>query len=211
MKLVKVKLETEKKFSNKDAGKLRGYIGNRFRENIYFHNHIDEVTFNYDFAYIQYKVINGELYIFGIDKGGDILLENVELLKEIIIEGERIGVKPIVNITFPELVIEEDKFYRYKFETLWFALNSRNYERYKAGEFDLNRQLANNVLEFLKMCGVWADKRVIVKGDFKEHPIIQKDTKIIGFYGEFEINIDLPSDISLGKRKTVGLGRIKKI
>lgn len=210
MKLVEVILQTEKDFSNRDAEKLRGYIGKKFKEIITFHNHIDEVTFNYDFSFIQYKIINKKPCIMGIDKGADILLENINEITEINIDNEITEVQPLATVYFPKLEIE-DKFYRYKFETFWFALNSENYKKYKEGKLDLNTQLANNILEFFKMCKVWADKKIIVKGDFKEKIIVQKDTKIKGFYGEFFVNVNLPDNISLGKRKSIGLGRIKKI
>lgn len=210
MKLAKIVLETGKEFFNRDAEKLRGYIGNKFKEIIAFHNHIDVTTFNYDYAFIQYKIINKKPCIFGIEQGADILIENVSKIEKIVINDKEITVKPVLTLCFPELKIE-DRFYRYRFETLWFALNSKNYEKYKNGELDLNVQLANNILEFFKMCKVWADKKIIVKGEFKETNLIQKDIKIKGFYGEFFANVNLPDDISLGKRKSIGLGRIKKI
>lgn len=210
MKLAEIILQTDRTFSNRDAEKLRGYIGNKFREIIAFHNHIDTLTFNYDFSFIQYKIIDKKPCIMGIDKGADILIENVHKIKEIEINSETIEVNPILKLSFPELKIE-DKFYKYRFETLWFALNSENYKKYQNGDFDLNIQLANNILEFFKMCNIWADKKIIVKGDFKESTFTQKDIKIKGFYGEFLVNVNLPDNISLGKRKSIGLGRIKKI
>lgn len=210
MKIAKVILETDREFSNRDAEKIRGYIGSEFKDITAFHNHIDEVTFNYDFAFIQYKIINKKPCIMGIDVGADILVENISRIKKIVINNEEIKVNPVIILSFPELKIEEN-FYRYKFETLWFALNSENYKKYKNGEFDLNAQLRNNILEFFKMCKIWADKKIIVKGDFHESIFTQKDIKIKGFYGEFFVNVNLPDDISLGKRKSIGLGRIKKI
>lgn len=210
MKLAKVVLETDREFSNRDAEKLRGYIGNEFKNILAFHNHIDEITFNYDFAFIQYKIIDKKPCIIGVNIGADILVENIGRIKKIAINNEEIKVNPIININFPELKIENN-FYRYKFETLWFALNSENYKKYKSGKFDLNIQLRNNILEFFKMCGIWADKEIIVKGDFKESIFTQKDIRIKGFYGEFFVNVNLPDYISLGKRKSIGLGRIRKI
>ena len=210
MKLAKVVLETDREFSNRDAEKLRGYIGNEFKNILAFHNHIDEITFNYDFAFIQYKIIDKKPCIIGVNIGADILVENIGRIKKIAINNEEIKVNPIININFPELKIENN-FYRYKFETLWFALNSENYKKYKSGKFDLNIQLRNNILEFFKMCGIWADKEIIVKGYFKESIFTQKDIRIKGFYGEFFVNVNLPDDISLGKRKSIGLGRIRKI
>lgn len=212
MKLAEVILETDRKFSNRDAEKLRGYIGNYFRKILPFHNHIDELTFNYDFAYIQYKVINRKLCIVGIDLGAELLIEHISKINEIVINDEKIKVQPMVKLSFPELKVEdENTFYKYRFETLWFALNSENYKKYMSGTLNLNNQLRNNIIEFFKMCKTWADKKIIVQGNFKETFLTQKDIKIKGFYGEFYTNVLLPDNISLGKRKTIGLGRIKRI
>ena len=194
----------------RDAEKLRGYFGRLFQENILFHNHKDDYNFNYDFSFIQYKVKNGEFLIVGIDKGGDILLEKIEDIREIVIEDRKIEITPEINISFPQLRVDDEKKYRYRFETIWLALNDKNFLRYKVGEFDLNKQLANNILEFFKMCGIRVEKRVEVVGEFQELKLRQKDITILGFVGEFVTNAYLPDDISLGKRKSIGMGRIKR-
>ncbi|MDY4800729.1 MAG: CRISPR-associated endonuclease Cas6 [Fusobacterium mortiferum] len=210
MKLVRIILKSNEKFENRDAEKLRGYFGRLFQENILFHNHKDDYNFNYDFSFIQYKVKNGEFLIVGIDKGGDILLEKIEDIREIVIEDRKIEITPEINISFPQLRVDDEKKYRYRFETIWLALNDKNFLRYKVGEFDLNKQLANNILEFFKMCGIRVEKRVEVVGEFQELKLRQKDTTILGFVGEFVTNAYLPDDISLGKRKSIGMGRIKR-
>lgn len=209
MKLVRIILKSNEKFENRDAEKLRGYFGRLFQENILFHNHKDDYNFNYDFSFIQYKVKNGEFLIVGIDKGGDILLEKIEDIREIVIGDRKIEITPEINISFPQLKVDDEKKYRYRFETIWLALNDKNFLRYKVGEFDLNKQLANNILEFFKMCGIRLEKRVEVAGEFQELKLRQKDTTILGFVGEFVTNAYLPDDISLGKRKSIGMGRIK--
>ncbi len=53
--------------------------------------------------------------------------------------------------------------------------------------------------------------RKYIKGKFKEERILKKDTEILVFSGEFETNALLPDNISLGKRKSIGLGRIKRL
>lgn len=209
MKLVRIILKSNEKFENRDAEKLRGYFGRLFQENILFHNHKDDYNFNYDFSFIQYKVKNGEFLIVGIDKGGDILLEKIEDIREIVIGDRKIEITPEINISFPQLRVDDEKKYRYRFETIWLALNDKNFLRYKVGEFDLNKQLANNILEFFKMCGIRLEKRVEVAGEFQEVKLRQKDITILGFVGEFVTNAYLPDDISLGKRKSIGMGRIK--
>ena len=75
----------------------------------------------------------------------------------------------------------------------------------------MNKALTNNLIEFFKMSGIWADKPILVNGVFKTNTITKKDTRLIGFSGEFVCNVDLPDFIGLGKRKSIGFGTIKAI
>ena len=213
MKLVEVIFKGRDKFSKSSAKALRGYFGNFFRKIVEFHNHLDQITFNYKSPNIQYRVIDGNLSILGINEGGDILLKSIEEIKldEIILDGidNKIKEKEI-KITFHELEIKDER-YDYKFESFWIALNEENYKKYQKGEFSLDNQLRNNILEFFKLSGVQATKRIIAVGEFEEHKIIEKDTVILGFTGTFKTNVNLPDLIALGKRKSVGFGIIKRI
>ena len=213
MKLVEVIFKGRDKFSKSSSKALRGYFGNFFKNIVEFHNHLDQITFNYKSPNIQYRVIKGNLSILGINKGGDILLKSMEEIKldEIILDGIDNKIKEkAIKITFPELEIKDERF-DYKFESFWIALNEENYKKYKRGEFSLDTQLRNNILEFFKSCGVQAEKRIIASGNFEEHEIIEKDTTILGFTGTFKTNVNLPELIALGKRKSVGFGIIKRI
>ena len=213
MKLVEVIFKGRDKFSKSSAKALRGYFGNFFRNIVEFHNHLDQITFNYKSPNIQYRVIDGNLSILGINEGGDILLKSIEEIKldEIILDGidNKIKEKEI-KITFPELEIKDER-YDYKFESFWIALNEENYKKYQKGEFSLDNQLRNNILEFFKLSGVQATKRIIAVGEFEENKIVEKDTVILGFTGTFKTNVNLPDLIALGKRKSVGFGIIKRI
>lgn len=213
MKLVEVIFKGRDKFSKSSAKALRGYFGNFFRNIVEFHNHLDQITFNYKSPSIQYRVIDGNLSILGINEGGDILLKSIDEIKldEIKLDGidNKIEEKEI-KITFPELEIKDER-YDYKFESFWIALNEENYKKYQKGEFSLDNQLRNNILEFFKLSGVQATKRIIAVGEFEENKIVEKDTVILGFTGTFKTNVNLPDLIALGKRKSVGFGIIKRI
>ena len=123
MKLVEVIFKGRDKFSKSSAKALRGYFGNFFRNIVEFHNHLDQITFNYKSPNIQYRVIDGNLSILGINEGGDILLKSIEEIKldEIILDGidNKIKEKEI-KITFPELEIKDER-YDYKFESLFIC------------------------------------------------------------------------------------------
>ncbi|WP_319371672.1 CRISPR-associated endonuclease Cas6 [uncultured Ilyobacter sp.] len=210
MKLVMVKFKTEEKFDNRDSEKLRGYIGNLFSSNVLFHNHLGKYEFLYKSSKIYYRVIEGELSIVGICQGAELLLEKAGDINEVVIGGKTHEIlrKEIIEKEF-DLNIG-DTLHKYKFDTLWMALNDKNYKKYKSGEFFLDRNLQNNIIEFFKLCGVWADKPIMVKGEYKEHKITKKDTSLIGFSGWFVTNVKLPDYISLGKRKSIGFGSIKR-
>ncbi len=212
VKVVVLKLKVSgKKFQNRDAEKLRGYIGNLFKEEILYHNHVDKYTFNYQSAQIFYKVLDGDLAIVGVNMGAEIILKNYEKIEKIRIEEEFFSVEKELNEVEIDLKVEDKRNYSYHFITPWFALNQENYKKYRSGEFDLNNQLRNNIIEFFKLCGVWADKKIDVKAKLKEMIITQKNTKILAFVGEFKTNVNLPNHIGLGKRKSIGYGGIEKI
>ena len=89
MKLVEVIFKGREKFTKSSAKALRGFFGNFFSEIVEFHNHLDQITFNYQTPNIQYRVIDGNLSILGINEGGDILLQSIDKVKleQIILEG----------------------------------------------------------------------------------------------------------------------------
>ena len=48
----------------------------------------------------------------------------------------------------------DEKLHKYKFETVWLALNQENYIKYLEGEFDIDRQIQNNLLSNFKSSSV---------------------------------------------------------
>lgn len=209
MKLVKVIFKTEETFKDKDAEGLRGYFGNVFKDKLLFHNHRDSCEYNYTSPSIQYKIIDGKLAVVGINEGADLLLEEAEKIREIKLKNRVINVTPKIEIEFPEVRIT-NTFQEYEFQSVWFALNQVNYIKYKENKLLLSIQLRNNIIEFFKMCGLTADKEIFVEGKFEEKTFFSKQVKMTGFLGNFKTNVLLPDDISLGKRKSIGLGRIRK-
>lgn len=211
MKIAIFRYITEEKFDNSQGEKFRGYIGNMFKEEVILHNHLSLYEFLYKSPLVQYKVIEGIFCIVAINNGIDVIKDKLLGLQFIQIENEKYQVKNIeVEEKECEIKIGE-VLKRYRFETLWIALNSENYGKYRSGQYDLNKALTNNLIEFFKMSGIWADKPILVNGVFKTNTITKKDTRLIGFSGEFVCNVDLPDFIGLGKRKSIGFGTIKAI
>jgi len=196
-------------FISRDAEKLRGYFGNIYKDEIIFHNHIEGNKFLYNFPKIQYRVINGKFLIVGINEGAEVIQQKFFNIKELVI-----GNKIITNFEKTmELKEEEiyvaDKLYTYKFTTPWLCINQKNHKRYEENKLDLDIVLRNNILSNLKGLNIFADKKIMVKGDYKEVNVKNKNINIIGFYGAFTTNVRLPEYIGIGKRKSIGFGCIE--
>ncbi|MBZ4683969.1 MAG: hypothetical protein PWP46_1701 [Fusobacteriaceae bacterium] len=212
MKTTIIKLITNEDFNSRFAEKLRGFIGNQFKEQVIFHNHLSKYEFLYKSSKIQYKIIDNKLAIVAIDdESSELLKNNILSLKEIVLDEK-------VYIINDFEIIEKDynpsidnELYKYKFEGLWLAINQKNYIDFKNGNFDFNKKLRNNILEFFKSINVWVDNQILVKGEYKTTPIKKKDTILIGTSGTFYTNANLPDYIGLGKRKSIGFGTIKRI
>lgn len=157
---------------------------------------------------VQYKVVNGQLTIIGINQGADLVANEFLKHKEIDIDGYKF------NNFSSELKIDEeeikvtDELYSYKFETLWLPINQKNKKKYLDGELNLDKVLTNHILTTFKGCKVEADKKIMVKGNFIEKRVKLKNVDMIGFMGSFVTNVKLPDLISLGQRRAIGFGTI---
>ena len=130
-----------------DASKLRGYIANRFKEYPILHHHLEEVGYLYTYPRVQYKLIEGTAPDVLKKISDDI--EELELGK---------SVYKVESIQMTQLNAEfgpcrENR--HYKFVTHWLALNTANYERYKAmTDWKERKEFLNGILvgNILSMC-----------------------------------------------------------
>ena len=90
------------------------------------------------------------------------------------------------------------------------AINQNNMELYKKGNFNLNNQLRNNIIEIFKALGVFAEKQVMVNGIFEKNIESYQENDFLVFEGSFVTNVSLPDFIGLGERKSIGYGTIVK-
>lgn len=199
-----------------DPSKLRGYIGNKFREYVLLHHHTDK---GYIFTYprVQYKIIEGTPIIVGIEEGADVLKEISDGLKELKLGRKRYEIK---SIQMNQLDAEFGKCrrnYKYKFLTPWLALNQDNYRRYreikdwKEKKIFLNSILVGNVLSMCKSLDYVVMGKLHAHSLLEENKVNYKAIPHIGFTGEFKINFKIPDFMGIGKGVTHGFGTVKSI
>jgi hypothetical protein len=208
-------LSTDKKVKE-STEKLRGYIGNKFKDSFFLHQHLDDNKLLYNYPNIQYKIIDGIPSILGIEEGVDTLNEISEQIEELVLgratyklKGKPIKVEKKQNFGMSE------NYINYQFIVPWIALNQRNYELYKNSsqshkEKILEKIIVGNILSISKSLDYVVTEEIIAKTKLSPLPVYLKGIPVIGFEGEFQTNFLLPDHFGLGKSVSRGFGTVKR-
>ncbi|MGF1532438.1 MAG: CRISPR-associated endonuclease Cas6 [Bernardetiaceae bacterium] len=202
-----------------DAHRLRGYFSHLFRERSpLLHNHLEGGGLRYQYPLVQYKVVHGGIPVLvGLQEGAELLLELFTKVDHLQL-GDRYYPTKDKQIEF-----RTDDFgcthqlHRYRFDSLWMALNQNNYERYRQASPEeqkqmLNKILIGNILTFFKGIDLRIQVQLLV--DFQMRGEQSKETqfknqRMIAFNGYFTTNAYLPPYIGLGKSTARGFGTIR--
>jgi hypothetical protein len=204
------------RLQTRDAHQLRGYFGNLFREHSpLLHNHYEDGKLRYGYPLVQYKIIQSVPCLVGLEEGARLLIDLFLKIKTLDIEGKSYPIlsKNIENRVV--LITDTDELYTYRFETLWFGLNEKNFQRYLSASKEekqklLQSVLTGNILSFYKGIGFHANRKILLKLHFQERSALFKNQKMIAFKGNFICNAVLPEYIGLGKAVSRGFGTIRK-
>ena len=170
--IVNLILKTDLKLTASPT-KVRGFLGNTYKDYPILHNHYANDKFLYSYPYVQYKIINGDIVIVGIDEGAEIVkqiapdlstlsLDKDYKITEKLIHEKEVDIKPS----------SEEK--HYKFISPWLGLNQNNYQKYintkdwKEKKEILNRVLVGNLLSMSKGLGIIVNKKLYAKTHFEE-------------------------------------------
>lgn len=214
MKYSILTLKRKEKYTMRDLEKFRGFLGEKYRENTFFHNHLGDEQYVQSYPLLQYKLIKNKLAILTIKEAVDINKQLFEELEYININGDMIfDIDKEIKISNETVEYLGEEMYEYKFTTPYLPLNDKNYKRYLKGEYTLEQAIINNILEVLKGLGIRLDKnqRIVVKSNLEASTRMLKDIKMVSFTGTFLVNIKFPDYFSIGKRKSLGYGTFIKI
>ncbi len=198
-----------------NASKIRGFIGNEFKEHNLLHNHYGK---KYIFTYpkVQYKVFGDKILILGINEGGEILKNIFSDLDYLVLDKRYHISKKTINEEIFDIKPTIDEKH-YEFVTPWIGLNTNNYQKYKRMDnwkdkkLLLNNIIVGNILSLSKGLGIIVNKKLYAKSFLNEEFITYKSVKMNAFKGEFKIHYDLPDYIGIGKGVSQGFGCVKKI
>lgn len=197
------------------TNKLRGYIAHNNPNNLLLHNHLDKNILVYSYPLVQYGIINGRAYLFGIDEG-------VQAIKELSNNLNELKLNRHYNILEKQLTEKEvdinisSEQHKYIFVSPWIGLNQKNYQKYKKIQDQrekkllINKILIGNILSMCKGLGIIINHKIKVKTHLNIQTVKYKSVYMEAFTGEFITNFQLPDYIGLGKGVSHGYGTIVK-
>jgi hypothetical protein len=196
---------------------LRGAISHLNRNNVLFHQHANDELLIYNYPLIQYKIIEGNGIIVGLDKGA-VPVAKMNLLKK---QMNLVNMEYIVEQQTLSFLVSyigiHDRNREYKFLHPWLALNEKNYQKYqrlgtlaKRKEL-LEKILIGNILSMSKSLGYTVPAPIEAKIiDLKEVPTKLKGNPMLGFLGTFSVNFEIPDYWGIGKSVSRGFGTVKR-
>lgn len=207
---------TSDKLIPNNPEKLRGSIASKHLNNPLFHQHLQNSKLAYRYPLIHYLILRGKAIIFGLQAGADEVSKLFSELDAITIGTEKYPIldKRLNIKTHIFTVTDTQK--QYYFVTPWLALNNTNYVKYKdmswtARKQLLSRILIGNILSATKGLEIKIGKKIFVEIQYlKPVNCTIKGNSLIGFYGQFRINFNLPPLFSIGKLVSRGFGVISK-
>jgi len=217
IKILTVTFDTEIKDFELPA--FRGAIIDKVgRNNILFHNHLDDDKFLYKYPLIQYKTIGRKPAIQCIDVGVDEIHKFFEKSNwDLKISGRVLDMK-IDRLDLNQFTMQVwDKTFDYTISN-WIALNKQNYQAYITFESLvekislLEKILTANILAFAKGIEWTVDKPIVVKiiNMNETRGVKIKGQSILGFNVTFCTNVFIPKFIGLGKSVSLGYGVVSQ-
>lgn len=195
-----------------DSPKIRGYFAEKYHSETPMHNHVNG-KFVYEYPKVQYKVIAGVPTIISVGDFSEKLLNIVMSENEIIMNGEKqkIVAADVKSGYVPFGISKEIR--EYKFVTPWVALNEENIKKYVAAdEIEkaemLEKILIGNMISMAKGLGIQIEDRIRVKANLIKVDTHIKDSSLLGFYGTFKTNFEIPEYAGLGKSVSRGFGSV---
>lgn len=214
-----VKITCSERLELKDARYLRGVFANKYPNRSEFHGH-GSSGLVYEHPRIQYKIINGQSFIVGLQEGA-FLLQVADVPVRV-----RLGSRQL-NVVGVDLDVRKvqfglvEKSFEYEFITPWVPLNKENYERYQTARIRgkeainelMRRVLIGNLLSTAKALGYEVPGPIEVEVDVGEprEVTLKPGVVLLGFMGRFCANFSIPPIWGIGKQSARGFGTIQRI
>jgi hypothetical protein len=218
LEITECRLRLARPLSPGEATRLRGYFGTAYGDEVLLHHHEADGRLLYDYPRIQFRVIDGEAQLIGIEEGGSLV---ERLWREA--DAARIGPDELAVVGSSLLKRREpfgpsSQMQAYRFRSAWLGLNQENHHRYQRCQAEperraiLERVLIGNCLAVAKSFGQQVSVRLTADaGALKPRGVRLKGVSMLGFVGSFLVNFQLPGGIGIGKSVSRGHGAVEPL
>ena len=218
LSVVEYQLKLSRELYANETPRLRGFFGNEFAEHILLHQHNKDGTLIYNYPRVQFKILNKQAMLIGLDEGSDLL---TQLWLEV--DQAKLGIETLSvqesTVQKQQVEIGEiENMVKYRFLSPWLALNQENARRYRTMSKDiervrlLERILVGNCLSFAKS---FQHKVTLnLQSDCSRLRLVSSRLKGItmqGFTGLFCVNFLLPDRVGIGKSVSRGFGTLVRV
>ena len=194
---------------------LRGAIASLHPDNTLFHQHQSDGRSIYTYPLIQYKMIEDQACLVGLDRGAD-ALHILNLMDQTLTLGQHSYRVLSLDVSYSQVDFGwHPQHVLYGFYTPWMALNQKNYERYqRTGQRSqqtnlLKSILIGNLLSMSKGLKYSVDSPVTVEfQELEEVNTRLKGNPMLGFTGSFSTRFSIPELWGIGKSTSRGFGTI---
>lgn len=218
LKSIELWLGMDSGMSSNNAEKIRGYIGRKFIEDSFLHQHTENNKLIYCYPVVQYKVIDGTPLLMGIKDGINSLWKVFDDISELNLDNMTHEIFDKKSLLKEVHLGISDKQISYTFLAPWLALNEKNYDKYqRLGSWPKKKELLEsiligNIISMSKSLGYTVPEPIKANIEkMKEVPTSLKGTPMLGFLGNFSVNFEIPDYWGIGKSVSRGFGTIKKI
>ncbi len=216
LKILRLTLRSDAPMRGEDAAKLRGFFATSFNEHALLHQHVTDKLI-YKYPLIQYKMLEGDSLVLGINEGAEVLKEIYDKFDEINLGGRKYSIMERgITLKSEEFGCTEAIF-SYRFATPWLALSQDNYPKYLNADREekqnlLRRILVGNLLSASKGLGYVAKEHIRLEvGRMRDEICLLKGTKVTGIRGEFTATFAIPQFMGLGKSVSRGFGAVAEL
>lgn len=200
------------------AGKVRGFVGKKFTSHLLLHNHLGDREYLYLYPRVQYRTMDGNVKIIGIEEG----IEEVAFLEKnldyLYLNGKRFVIKEKYVQCQTENFQQSSTPNTYDLVDPWLPLNSTNYMKVKSLPDEertqkLSKILIGNILSMCKSFGYVVHEKLTVKLHLEriDKRIVLNGNQMASFLGTFSVNFEIPDLWGIGKSVSRGFGTIKRV
>ena len=201
------------------SSSLRRCFADRFPHEC-FHNHTPDGRSRYRGAPVQFKVINDEVFLMGINEGAAFLtaFQWPQTMEVPIGKTDQIAVLQFIGKRMTPATFSEIEPQAYRSLSPYLPLNQDAFKAFQEKSDPerralVERKLCEHILSAAKWCGVWVKHRIdvsLIQMRLRPSIRVKSNLAFLGMDVLFETNTAIPDFMGIGRFVSRGYGTLAR-